>query len=116
MQTGRLDPVAKYAIAKKLIGLVDDLHGLGIMHGDLKPQNILLVSQGVAAFDLCLCDLDSARRIGPGPAQLFPQDAQGRLVRSPSLLQRAGLRRIEAEPPPWGVSVDLGSATPCCFR
>jgi serine/threonine protein kinase len=47
------------SICLKLVACVQTLHGMGIMHGDLKPQNILYRSNAVD-FEVKLCDLDSA--------------------------------------------------------
>jgi serine/threonine protein kinase/GTPase SAR1 family protein len=55
-------------IAQKLIQCVTSLHSKRIMHGDLKPQNILyrMTSQDI---EVKLCDLDSAATIDE---EVFP--------------------------------------------
>jgi serine/threonine protein kinase len=53
-------------LALKLINCIESLHSQGIMHGDLKPQNILYRHHN-NDFEVKLCDLDSAAVVGTDP-------------------------------------------------
>lgn len=54
------------AMGSQLIKLIDHLHSHGIMHGDLKPANIMVISKSIAVFDLKLADFDCARHCHQG--------------------------------------------------
>jgi serine/threonine protein kinase len=65
----RILPVRK-VIVSQLLDIVAALHQYGVMHGDIKPQNILCHNDS-----LKLCDFDSARHVG----EVFPRRPDGRL-------------------------------------
>ena len=54
----------KKILVPLLLKLVQDLHHENVMHGDLKPQNVLIKSVGIGSYQLKLCDFDSARVVG----------------------------------------------------
>ena len=71
-----LTPNVPYEIKKfivsKVIEAIDHLHSFGIMHGDIKPSNILILeNKGVTVK---LCDMDSSKIISPSHNYLFPYD------------------------------------------
>ena len=73
------------------------LHSHGIMHGDIKPGNILYVERH-GMLDVKLCDLECARRVG----EPFPHDGQSlrytELYASPEVLRgKAGELKASLE-------------------
>ena len=66
-------------LAKQIVQAVSHIHAHGVMHGDLKPDNILVIYKpehgGVA---LKLCDFDSARVVDNGSSvpQEFPHNGE----------------------------------------
>jgi serine/threonine protein kinase len=71
----------------KVFAAVKHLHLLGIMHGDIKPQNILIRLSNYV-YEIKLCDLDSARYVKAidgnrvGSDSLFPHE-NGRFKYTP---------------------------------
>lgn len=59
---GPLSPVETVAIGRQLAAALVHLHGLGLVHRDVKPGNILVNNDGVAR----LCDLGLSRPLGHG--------------------------------------------------
>lgn len=49
---------------RTIVDAVETLHGLGVMHGDIKPENILMYFNGGNPGIAKLCDLDMAERFG----------------------------------------------------
>ena len=47
-----IDRDSKKAIAKNLLGLINDIHAEGLIHGDLKSTNFILSDQGLVIVDL----------------------------------------------------------------
>ena len=66
----------KREILKSMLKSVESLHQKNIMHGDIKPQNILIVSNQGGQAQTKLCDLDSARILTPSDTSdtLFPYE------------------------------------------
>jgi serine/threonine protein kinase len=86
-----LAPKTKYIrrdVMQQVFAAVKHLHLLGIMHGDIKPQNILIKQLSLYVYDIKLCDLDSARYVNPidgnrvGSDSLFPHE-NGRFKYTP---------------------------------
>jgi len=63
---------SRKVIVLQILGAVATLHRCGVMHGDIKPQNILCCNHNDS---LKLCDFDSARHVGED----FPRTPNGRL-------------------------------------
>ena len=59
-------------IALKLAFAVHSIHEVGLMHGDLKPGNVLVDIDAFGAVTVRLTDFDSARFINRGSASLYP--------------------------------------------
>jgi hypothetical protein len=76
--TAALDPDCDGAVceklAKHLVNAVTYIHSRNIMHGDIKPQNILYRPTKFD-YEVKLCDFDSARDVEMG--ELFPYDTSG---------------------------------------
>jgi hypothetical protein len=64
---GNFPKLMAYSLALKVVDCVRSVHSIEIMHGDLKPKNILHLFDG-KDFRVKLCDFDSARKFG----ELFP--------------------------------------------
>jgi serine/threonine protein kinase len=59
-------------IALQLSEAVRSIHLVGLMHGDLKPSNVLVRLDSGGGVELKLTDFDSARFIGGGNESLYP--------------------------------------------
>lgn len=70
--TPNIEHKLKRFIVTKMLEALDHLHSFGIMHGDMKPSNILVSeNKGVTVK---LCDMDSSKIISPNHNYLFPYD------------------------------------------
>ena len=81
----KLDPSEVVAIGRQVAAALAHLHGLGIIHRDIKPGNILLAADGVVK----LCDMGLARPLEEGmtvtetemvvgtPAYMAPEQGLG---------------------------------------
>ena len=69
------DEVHKYYIARKLCAAVQELHEIGIMHGDLCGDNIIIKPNNSVNCDIKLIDFDNSEMIGkdwnPGRTEDF---------------------------------------------
>ncbi len=65
MRRDNLD-LRKKIFVPMLLKTVSELHKMGMMHGDLKPQNILIKDNGNGGggYQMKLCDFDCSRLIG----------------------------------------------------
>ena len=61
----KIDPARKQAYANDMIACVQSLHSKGIVHGDIKPANMLLCSDG----KIRLCDFAESRLLTEDPAE-----------------------------------------------
>jgi serine/threonine protein kinase len=57
------DPTQRRPVMERMISVVLALHQKGIIHGDLKPANMLICSDG----RICLCDFAEARGVSEDP-------------------------------------------------
>jgi serine/threonine protein kinase len=63
------NPKSPQMVMEGIVSAVQALHELGIMHGDIKPENLLVKSTLHDPYAVKLCDLECARRVGEiGPA------------------------------------------------
>ena len=53
-----------FEVAKRSLEALKNLHQLGIVHGDIKPHNILFRVSDDGVVDVRLCDFDCSRRVG----------------------------------------------------
>ena len=64
----RMDIKLRRIIFENMMKAIADLHGLSVMHGDIKPQNLLVDEN----YNVKLCDFDSARIVSE--ESIFPCD------------------------------------------
>ncbi len=94
-EQGRLDTRATRRIATQLVGALEYLHRRGIVHGAVKPENVLVDAQGwVRLVEPAFATATSARRRPSGPQHAVSEDAPrpswvapedvGRAERTPS--------------------------------
>lgn len=62
---------------KEILKAVDAFHQLGYMHGDIKPENILISFTSNGSYKCKLCDFSRSIKIQPGSE--FPRSSDGKL-------------------------------------
>ena len=83
LAAGALPPGDALAALAQLCDALAAAHARGIVHGDVKPGNVLLRRPSPTAIgpdDLALCDFGIARLAEPGDAVLAERSAQGTLA------------------------------------
>ena len=71
-------------IARNLLGALDHAHRLGVLHRDIKPDNVMLVTRGAVIIDFglaCLRDESPVTQIGMcvgSPSYIAPERLLGR--------------------------------------
>jgi serine/threonine protein kinase len=86
LQARKIPPDVALAILPKICEALQFAHGQGVVHGDIKPENVLLDYRG----RVMIADFGIAKIVGaPAPGILSPGPA---LTLSPSAEENAGLR------------------------
>ena len=73
-------------LALQIAGALEEAHGRGILHRDLKPGNILLTAKGAKLSDFGLAkltgDADATQTIGVSgtPLYMWPEQAEGKAL------------------------------------
>lgn len=105
--SGRLDPLRAVRIVRQMLAAVGELHTHGVVHGDLKPENIIVDdtdADRVRVIDLASAVLDGTCHEREGtPRYMAPELAQGAVPNVRSDLYAVGviLREcIVGETPP----------------
>jgi serine/threonine-protein kinase len=107
---GKLPFNAVAPIAEELLAALAAVHAAGVVHRDLKPQNIFVTSHG----DLKLLDFGTARMSDPFPSETRPgamKSIEGLVVGSPSFMAPESARgernAIDARSDLWSLGATL---------
>ncbi len=74
-RAGRLDPKEAWRIAREVASGLAAAHGVGVLHRDLKPDNVFLVEYPGRPSQPILLDFGLAKRTDAGSEELDPKDA-----------------------------------------
>jgi serine/threonine protein kinase len=76
-RSGRIEPPAALAIAAQIAAGLDAAHAAGIVHADLKADNVILVPGEADSVRAAITDFGLARRYGAGPLSSRSQPLVG---------------------------------------
>ena len=117
---------AAVEVVRQVAGALDYAHGLGVIHRDVKPENILVDRDGRA----CLTDFGLAKRVGGDasmtatgvimgtPAYMSPEQAAGGAVDARSDIYNLGatLYTVLTAQPPYGGSSPMSVVVDVMMR
>jgi Tol biopolymer transport system component len=81
-EAGPLPADAAWQLTAGLAEALTEIHGRGIAHGGLKPENVLLAAEGPRVCDFCVCEALAgarvwlARFLARAPSFLSPEQAR----------------------------------------
>lgn len=105
LERGRLDPREWRVVAEDVLDGLSAIHAAGLVHGDLKPANVLLTESGrakLADFGIARGDDERTRTNVGGtsvhgtPCYMSPEQARGARASMASDLYAAALTLLEA--------------------
>lgn len=119
----RLDPAVALAYFRQILSGVAFAHGLGVVHGDLKPANLMVTPFGrIKILDFAIApilgDTESAAPLAGTSPYRAPEQARGEPPDARSDIYSLGVMLYEslAGKPPFdeqsGSAASLGAATP----
>ncbi|CAO2199087.1 unnamed protein product [Urochloa humidicola] len=73
-------------VARQLLAGAAGIHAAGLMHRDIKPDNVVLLGGGARGLELKICDLGRARTVAAGDGAPFSNPVVARSYRAPELL------------------------------
>ncbi len=88
LRTGAMPPTAAIAMAAQVADALRDAHAHGLVHRDVKPDNVILTDGGAKLVDFGICAM-----IGAPDA-----DADGRLLGTPAYLAPERIADAPAQP------------------
>jgi len=103
-ERSRLEPDEAADVGRQVAGALEHLHGLGLVHRDVKPGNVLLAHDGTAK----LCDMGLTRPLEQGttltqtemvvgtPAYMAPEQGLGRELTAASDVYGLGMTLYQA--------------------
>lgn len=108
LHMGRLPLDAVLTIAEELLSALRAVHAAGVVHRDLKPQNVFVTSHG----ELKLLDFGTARVFDPVPGvKRAPKSIDGLVVGSPSFMSPEAARgersKIDARSDLWSLGATV---------
>lgn len=118
---GRLDPLRAVRIVRQLLAVLGELHTHGVVHGDLKPENVVVDdadADRVRLIDLASAVIDGTRHERRGtPRYMAPELLEGGVPSVSSDLYAVGviLRECVVGEPSAAASPDASGSDALCW-
>lgn len=90
-ERGRLDPIVVASVLRQLLGALDAAHTAGLLHRDLKPQNVRVVGDADQALTVKLLDFGIARSADTSHPSITKT---GELIGTPRYMSPEQLRGV----------------------
>lgn len=99
-----LTPEEVWPLLKSVVDVLGYLHSQGLVHGHIKPANILAVGDQIKLSSDGLCEMDRTTKMKPHDIHDAPEIANGAVISSHSDVWSVGILLVEAliqRPPVW---------------